>query len=280
MIRDVDAQDVVLLCELDVAVPLDAVGRRNLVLKAGARHVSKHVEHRELPHCALLLAARRGVDDVLGVVLVDEVHELHTGVARGVEGACLDEGLDHAAVCLGAVHALAEVVEVLEGAVGVSLGHDALANALAHAADAGEAKAHALGGCREVLSGLVDIGRQHLDALATAARDVVHDLVGLAHVGRENRGHVLAREVRLEPRSLHDQDGVAGGVGLVERVGGKLQNVLPDLLRYLALVAVRDGAVHPVVVDRLVRAVALPVEDLVGEHLDLLLCHRLAHARV
>ena len=208
------------------------------------------------------------------------MHELHAGIARGVKGACLDQRLDHATVGLGAVDALAEVVEVLEGAVGVSLGHDALAHALAHATDAGEAKAYALGSCREVLAGLVDVRRQDLDALATAARDIVHDLVGLAHIGREDRGHVLAREVRLEPRSLHDQDGVAGGVGLVERVGGKLQNVLPDLLRYLALVAVRDGAVHPVVVDRLVRAVPLPVEDLVGEHLDLLLGHRFAHARV
>ena len=80
MVGDVDAEHLVLERELEVAVPFDAVGRRDVGREA--RDVAEQVEHRELPDRALLLAAHRGVDDVLGVVLVDEAHELHAGVAR------------------------------------------------------------------------------------------------------------------------------------------------------------------------------------------------------
>ena len=93
----------------------------------------------------------------------------------------------------------------------------------------------------------------------TARRDVVHDLVGLARIGRQNGRHVLVRIVRLEPRRLHNQDGVAGGVRLVEGVRCELENIVPNLLGDLARVVVLDSAVHPVVVGGLVRAI-LPVE--------------------
>ena len=279
VVGDVEAQHLVLLGQLDATVPLDAVRGGHGVLEAGARHVAKEVEHADLSRGAGPLALCRRVDDVLGVVLVDEVHELLAGVARGVEGTGLDEGLDHATVGLACVHAVHEVVQGLEGPALLALGHDRLAHALAHAADARKAEADAGWRGREVLAGLVDVGRQDLDALVLAGGHVVDDLVGLAHVAREDRGHVLAGEVGLEPGRLHDEDGIAGRVGLVEGVGGELQHVVPDLLSGLALVVVCHGAVHPVVVDGLVLAV-LPVEDLVGEHLYLLLCHRLADAGV
>ena len=93
----------------------------------------------------------------------------------------------------------------------------------------------------------------------TARRDVVNDLVGLARIGRQNGRHVLVRIMRLEPRRLHNQDGVASGVRLVKGVGRELENIVPNLLGDLARVVVLDGAVHPVVVGGLVRAI-LPVE--------------------
>ena len=76
----------------------------------------KHVEHRDLAVGLVLLALGGGVDDVGRVVLVDEAHELLAWITRRVEGTRLDEGLDHAAVCLAAVDTLAEVMEALEGA--------------------------------------------------------------------------------------------------------------------------------------------------------------------
>ena len=281
VVRYVESEDVVLLLQLEVTVPL-VVGVRvwHVVREARASDVREHVEHGHLPVCLVLLALRRRVDDVRGVVLVHELHELLARIARLVEGSGLDEGLDHPSVRLRRIDALAEVVQVLERAVRGALRHDCLGWSLAHAPDAGKAEDDALVSSREVLSGLVDVRRKDLGAVMVAGRDVVDDLVGLAHVGREDRGHVLLREVGLQPCGLHDQNRVSGGVRLVERVRRELEDVVPDLLRDVATVAVRLGAVHPVVVDRLVRTGLLPVEDLVGQHLDLLLCHGLAHARV
>ena len=76
----------------------------------------------------------------------------------------------------------------------------------------------------------------------------------------------------LEPGGLHDEDGIARGVGLVERVGRELKDVVPDLLGCLSFVIVAHRAVHPVVVDGLLLAIG-PLEHLVGEHLDLLFGH-------
>ena len=279
VVGDIDAEHLVLLGELDPAVPLDAVRRGNGLLEAGAVDVGEHVEHRELAGRALLLLACCGVDDVLGIVLVHEVHHLHARVTGVVEGTGLDESLDHSAVRLGAIDPVDEVVEVLEGAVLVSLRHDGVAHALAHAADACEPEPDALGRRREVLAGLVDVRWEDGDALVTAGGDVVHDLVRLAHVGGEDGGHVLAGEVGLEPGGLHDEDGVSGRVALVEGVRGELEDVIPDALRDLLLVAVLHRAVHPVVVGRLVLAV-VPVEGGAREELDLLLGDGLADARV
>ena len=108
----------------------------------------------------------------------------------------------------------------------------------------------------------------------TARRDVVHDLVGLTRIGRQNGRHVLMRIVRLEPCRLHNQDGVTGGVRLIEGVGRELKDIVPNLLGDLARVVVLDSAVHPVVVGGLVRAI-LPVQHRRREQLNLFLSHGL-----
>ena len=156
----------------------------------------------------------------------------------------------------------------------LALGDNRLRHAGAHAADASQTKAHAFLGSRELGTGLVDIWRKHGDAVVAARRDVVHDLVGLARVGRQNGRHVLVRIVRLKPCRLHNQDGVAGGVRLVKGVRCELENIVPNLLGDLARVVVLDSAVHPVVVGGLVRAI-LPVEHRRGEQLNLFLSHGL-----
>ena len=279
MVRDIDAQNLLLLAQLKVAVPLLAVRIGHAHLKARALNVAKHVEERGLAARAVLLALYRGVDDVLGVVLVHKVHHLTTRIPSGVEGACLDQRFDYATVGLARVHALDKVVQCLKRTARLALGDNRLRHAGAHAADAGQTKAHALLGSRELGAGLVDIWRQHGDAVVTARRDVVHDLVGLARIGRQNGRHVLVRIVRLEPRRLHNQDGVAGGVRLVEGVGCELENIVPNLLGDLARVVVLDSAVHPVVVGGLVRAI-LPVQHRRREQLDLFLSHGLTDTRV
>ena len=279
MVRDIDAQNLLLLAQLEVAVPFLAVRIGHADLETRALNITKHVEERGLAARAVLLALYRGVDDVLGVVLVHKVHHLAARIARGVEGTCLDERFDHAAVGLARVHALDKVVQRLKRTARLALGDNRLRHAGTHAADAGQAKAHALLGSRELGTGLVDIWRKHGDAVVTACRDVVHDLVSLTRIGRQNGRHVLVRIVRLEPRRLHNQDGVAGGVRLVEGVGGELENIVPNLLGDLARVVVLDSAVHPVVVGGLVRAI-LPVQHRRCEQLNLFLSHGFTDTRV
>ena len=262
-----------------MAVPLLAIRIGHAHLKARALNVAEHVEERRLAARTILLALHGCIDDVLGVVLIHKVHHLAPRIPRGVEGACLDERFDHATVSLARVHALDKVVQRLKRAARLALGDNRLRHAGAHAADAGQTKAHALLGSRELGTGLVDIWRQHGDAVVTARRDVVNDLVGLARVGRQNGRHVLVRIVRLEPCRLHNQDGVAGGVRLVKGVGRELENIVPNLLGDLARVVVLDSAVHPVVVGGLVRAI-LPVEHRRREQLDLFLSHGLTDTRV
>ena len=96
------------------------------------------------------------------------MHHLATRIARGVEGACLDERFNHATVCLARVHALDKVVQRLKRTARLALGDNRLRHAGTHAADAGQTKAHALLGSRELGAGLVDVWRQHGNAVVTA----------------------------------------------------------------------------------------------------------------
>ncbi len=173
------------------------------------RGVVEHVEERYLACGAVFLTLGGGIDDVGRVGLVHKAHHLLAGVAAGVEGAGLDEGLDDAAPHLGGVHAVHEVMERLEGAASGALLKDHLGRAFAHAADAGQTKAHAFVGGGELGAGLIDVWRQDVDALRAAGADVVDDLLGFARIAGEHGGHVLAGVVGLEPGRLHDEDGVA-----------------------------------------------------------------------
>ena len=101
------------------------------------------------------------------------------------------------------------------------------------------------------------------------------DLVRLARIARQNRGHVLVGIVRLEPRRLHGEDAVCGRVRLVEGILGEGEDIVPDLLRRGALVAVAHGTVEPVVLHRLDVAVVPLLLDFLHQG-DLLFCHRLA----
>ena len=275
----VDAEHFLFKGELGAVVPLNTVRLDACVEASRVVVFLEQVEHGELAGRLVLLALCRRVDDVLGVVLAHKPAELLARIARVVKGACLDEGLDDATVRLARIHAIKEVEDVLVGAVYLALGHNEVAHALAHAADAGKTEANALGHRRELVARGVDVWRQHVDTVEAACRDVVNDFLGLTRVGGEHGGHVLAGIVGLEPGRLHNEDGISRRVRLVESIGGELKNVVPNLLGDLLLVAVGHRAVHPVVVRGLFLAVG-PVEHRGGQKLDLLLCHGLTDARV
>ena len=214
----------------------------------------------------LVVAVEAGVLDDL----VDEEFAVLAGLevlraleAEGVEGAGIDERLDAAAV-EHLRHALDEVEQVGEGAVGRALLDDGVHDVLAEALEAAQAVADvALLVDGELGVGFVDVGAEDLDAGLAAVR---HDLLHLVHVRdvlREVGGLEFGRIVGLDPGGLVAHPGVAGGVGLVEGVFGEGLPVGPDLLQDGLRVAVGQRALHEGFLERV-------------EHGFLLLAHGLA----
>ena len=276
MIAYEDADGLLLEAELDVAIPLDAIGRGDVVFHLAhivLSRLGEEVEHRDLAGLAVLLTLARLLEQG---TLVHEAPELLARVTGRIERARLDERLDHTLVAGLARHAEGEIVQRGERPVLLAFLDDELDYLLAHALESRQAEAHALGNGREITAGLVDVWRQHGDAVLLARVDVVDDLVGLARVAGEHGRHVLVGVMRLEPGRLHGEDAIGGRVRLVERVLGELEDIVPDGLRDLARIAVALGAVEPVVLHGLDRAVGPLLLDLAHEG-NLLLGHGLAH---
>ena len=87
---------------------------------------------------------------------------------------------------------------------------------------------------------VVDIRRQDFDALrwpststygALGVLDEVDQFIGVVGLDRHQRGEELDRVVGLEVGRLVGDQGVAEGVGLVERVPGERLDQVEDVLR-------------------------------------------------
>lgn len=109
-----------------------------------------------------------------------------------------------------------------------------------HGGEAEEDDVVALGG--EVRLGLVDVGREDLDAHAAALVEVDRRLVLVVLDGRQQRRHVLGRVVGLQVRRPVRHQAVRGGVGLVEGVPGEGDQHVPQGLDGLVAIAVLPGA--------------------------------------
>ena len=107
------------------------------------------------------------------------------------------------------------------------------------------------------------VRRQHRDAHGAALADVLHHLVRVRALRRQQGGHEVGRVVRLQVGRLVGEPGVGRGVGLVEAVPRELLHVVPDLRGLL----LGDAAV---------RAALEELALLGGHDVGLLLAHRLA----
>ena len=110
MIAYEDADGLLLEAELDVAIPLDAIGRGDVVFHLARIVLSRlgeEVEHRDLAGLAVLLALARLLEQG---ALVHEAPELLARVTGRIERARLDERLDHTLVAGLARHAEGEIV--------------------------------------------------------------------------------------------------------------------------------------------------------------------------
>ena len=186
----------------------------------------------------LSTALERPVDDLLE----DEAQAL-AWVAERVEGASLDQRLHRPLVQDDRVDPRAEVEDVLEGPVGLALGHDALDEALADVAHGGQPEHD---GAPALLGGpvrgelghrAVHVGHEHVDPHGAALGQVHRRLVLVVLDRGQQRRHVLDRVVRLEPRRLVGDEPVAVGVRLVERVVGEGLDDVEELRAELLAVA-------------------------------------------
>ena len=96
----------------------------------------------------------------------------------------------------------------------------------------------------------VDVGREHLDPHLVARVDVERHAILRVHHARDQRRHVLARVVRLEPGGAVGDQRVAGGVRLVEGVVLRRLHVLPELVGDPGRDAVRGAAVEELPLER------------------------------
>ena len=94
----------------------------------------------------------------------------------------------------------------------------------------------------EVRVGAVDVGREDLEPHRSRLADVGGHLVGVAHLVREVGGHELGGIVGLEVGGAIGDDGIRGGVGLVEAVAREGDQYLEDAIGVLGLEALLDRA--------------------------------------
>ena len=183
-------------------------------------------------------------------------------MSKTVQRAGIHQALEALAVHV-AGHTLYKVVNVCEQAVFLPLLYYGFHDVGAKALDGTERKTNVsvlVHG--EVAGALVDVRVQHFDAVAFAIvhylGDFFHGLGAVKAGGKEFRG-----VVGLEPAGLVAHPGVAGCVGLVKGILGKLFPVFPDLVQDLFRVAVCHSSSHKLVLEG--------VQDV-----DLLFAHGLA----
>ena len=168
----------------------------------------------------------------------DRGQQLVAVVIDAVEGAGLDQRLDGAAVDHALVAALAEVEQVRERPAGFARLEDDIDRLLAGALDRPQPVADraAVDRLETVIRG-IDVRPEHLHLVGDGV--VVEDLhrVGVVHVRRQRRRHEGRAVVRLEPGGLIGDDGVGGGVRLVEAVLGELRHQVEQLLGERRVVA-------------------------------------------
>ena len=248
VIGNVDLQDLLLVGQQGPLIPLDAIGRGHFLGKTRVGVIGEHVEHADLTGILVLLALRGALQQG---GLVDEAHELLSGIARRIEGARLDERFEGFAVVALRIHAVHEVMQAGIGPVRVALADDFLDHLLTDAAHTRQTETHAFVYGRELQVGRVDVGGKHLHSRSTAACDVVDQLVVVAHVAGQHCGHEFLGVMRLQESRAHNKHRVAGGVGLIERILREVQGVVPYLARHFQGIAVFLRAGIPVGFQRL-----------------------------
>ena len=240
--RQIDAHQVAFLVEpLDVAPTHVRLGNG----RRGNLHVVETAKERVLGFglrlLVVLAVAHQCIKELLALGILREIG--FAPDAKGVEAATQSQRLESLAVDIAQVDTLGKVEDVLIGAVLLPLLNNAVGGTVAHALDGCQTEAYlAVVVHTELQVRLVDVGPQRGDAHLLALVHELGDLRNLVAAARHDGGHELGRIVGLEVGRLVGHPRIAGGVRLVEGVGGELLPVGPDLLQYLRVVAVSFAA--------------------------------------
>ncbi len=130
---------------------------------------------------------------------------------------------------VGSTRSVKSQIEV-NGAAFLARANDRAACGLADVLHGVQAEADLALDDGEVDLRLVHVRRQHVDVQVVAGLDVEGHLVLRVHDRGDERRHVLARMVRLQPGGAVGDERVAGGVRLVEGVVLGLLHVGPELI--------------------------------------------------
>ncbi|SMG02914.1 titin [Burkholderia singularis] len=94
----------------------------------------------------------------------------------------------------------------------------------------------------EPVAGMVDVGRQHREAVCKTVVEQDLHLVGVVHRERHVSGHEFGRMVRLQPRGVVRKQRVCRRMRLVEAVARELLHQVEDLVGLFARQAILRGA--------------------------------------
>ena len=173
-------------------------------------------------------------------------HEQHAAarIARRIERAGANQALQDATRDVLRIDALCDIPDRDEPPVRLARLDDRPHGVLADVLDGTQPEANLALDDREIALRRVDIGWQHLKTHRLALGHVERHFVFGVHHRRDQRRHVLGRIVGLEVgRAVRDQ-GVAGGVSLVEGVLRAALVLDPEILGDLAIDAVGLAANH------------------------------------
>ncbi len=166
----------------------------------------KHAEQSVLAHLRVALRFLRLLHG-----FIQHGHEL-CAIAEVIHGAGLDQRLQHATVQHAQVNFLAELKDGAEAAQFFARRYDGLNRVAAHVLHRGQSKTNCIFMRREERVTYVHVRRLNGNTHFAAFIDVLHHVVRVACLRREQRRHELNRIMRLEISRVIRQQCVRGGM--------------------------------------------------------------------
>src|SRR5690606_35150436 len=94
---------------------------------------------------------------------------------------------------------------------------------------------------RELIMRMIDVRRPDIDSPLARIFDVFDDVVGIAHLRREQTGKELNRMMALQPSCLCRDNAVGGGMRFVESVVSEFLHEVKELFGFFGVKAVLIG---------------------------------------